>query len=362
MKAWIEVSRTAITHNISQIRKAIGNETELMAVVKANAYGHGLIETARTAIHAGANWLGITSLAEAVSLREAGVTVPILTFFEPEIDEIQELIKLKVSCCIFSEETARKASEIALKLGEPLRCHIKVNTGMNRLGVRFEDAIEFFKRTTARPGLLVEGVFSHLATAETPNDLFAATQIKRFEECRKKLKDAGVKYFHIANSGGAIYYPESRMDLVRIGIAMYGYFPSPDSPKTLELVPSLALKGKVLAINTVMPGEGVSYGLTWKAKRVSRIAICPIGYGDGILRGLSGKLEAYVDGVSVKSVGTICMDLLALDVTETKAAVGDTVTLIGGNISAESLAVKARTISYEILTRLGARLPRVFVD
>ncbi len=362
MKAWIEVSRSAITHNIKQLKKLSGKNTKFMAVVKANAYGHGLIETARTAIQAGAEWLGVAHGFEGIALRKAGIKSPILTFFEPEEDEITELIRSNIAVTIYTEKSLYTASKIAKNLNSLLRCHIKINTGMNRLGVPVSKALDFIVRAASMPGIKIEGIYSHLATSEKAEDEFAKMQLRRFLEIRKKLERYQDIYFHIANTGGIINYPESSFDMVRAGIGIYGYFPSSETKRMVVLKPALSLKCKIVCVNEVMPGEGVSYGLTWRAKSLSRVAVCPVGYADGIFRTLSGKLKVAINGKLVSSVGIICMDQLLIDVTGLNIKVGDIAEIIGPKNNAEEIAVEVGTISYEVLSRLGNRIPRVYSD
>lgn len=362
MKAWIEVSRSAIMHNIKQLKKLTGRDTKLMAVVKANAYGHGLIEIARTAIQAGAEWLGVAHGFEGITLREAGIESPILTFFEPEEDDIKGLIQRNIAVTIFTEKNLFAASRAAAAFNSPLRCHIKINTGMNRLGVPMNRALGFIEKATSMPGLKIEGIYSHLATSERAEDEFAKMQLRRFSEIEKKLKEHKGICFHIANTGGIINYPESGFGMVRAGIGIYGYFPSFETKRIVDLKPALSLKCKIVCVNEVMPGEGVSYGLTWRAKSLSKIAVCPVGYADGIFRTLSGKLKVAINGKLVNSVGIICMDQLLIDVTGLNIQVGDAVEIIGQKNNAEEIAREAGTISYEVLSRLGNRIPRIYSD
>lgn len=362
MKAWIEISRSAIAHNIKQLKNLAGKDTKLMAVVKANAYGHGLTETAKAALQAGAEWLGVAHGFEGISLREAGIEAPILTFFEPEEDEIEELIKKDISTTIFTEKALLAASRVAKKINSPLRCHIKVNTGMNRLGVSMNRALEFIDKADSTEGIKVEGVYSHLATSERANDEFAKTQLRRFSEIKEKLKGYKNIFFHIANTGGIINYPESRFDMVRAGIGIYGYLPSPETKGAVNLKPALSLKCKIVSISELMPGEGVSYGLTWRAKSYSKVAVCPVGYADGIFRTLSGKLKVFIKGRLVNSVGIICMDQLIVDVTGLDVELGDVAEIIGEKNDAERVAIEAGTISYEVLSKLGNRIPRIYLD
>lgn len=332
-----------------------------MAAVKANAYGHGIVEFSRVALESGASWLGVINAHEARKLRDAGITAPILTFFEPEPEEIEWLIENNVSMTCFSERTLELIASRGSR-SAPARVHIKVNTGMNRQGSPPERAIELARRAARSASVELEGVYSHLATAEFPNDSFAETQINRFEEVRASLSDLDIPYFHLANTGGTLFYSRARFDMVRIGIGLYGYLPDPAAPAAVTLKPVLSLKCKLSAVNDLEPGDGVSYGLRWKATAKTRVGVCPVGYGDGLFRSLGGNLEVFAGGRRLPSRGIMCMDQFVVDLGDTPLSAGDEVEIIGAHVTAQDLAVQAETITYEVLARLAERLPRVYVD
>lgn len=360
MKAWVEVSRSAVERNVRAIRSVVG-PVAVLAAVKANAYGHGLVDFSRTVLESGAEWLGVVNAYEASILRAAGVRAPVLTFFEPEPDEIEWLVENDVSFTCFSE---RLLDALRRRGGgaRPARIHIKVNTGMNRQGLPPERAIELVEKALRTKGVFVEGVYSHLATAEQPEDPFALEQIAAFRAVRDALSGFDIPYFHLANSGGALYYPDARLDMVRPGIALYGYLPAPDSPPVVQLEPALSLRCRVSAVNELLPGEGVSYGLRWKAPSRTRVAVCPVGYGDGILRSLEGRFSVFVGEKRFPQVGTICMDQFAVVAGDEAVEPGTEAAVICRDQTAEDLATRVGTISYEILARLSERVPRVYVD
>jgi alanine racemase len=332
-----------------------------MAAVKANAYGHGIVEFSRAALECGVSWLGVINAYEARKLRDAKISAPILTFFEPEPEEIEWLIENNVSITCFTERTLELVAARGSR-SAPAHVHIKVNTGMNRQGSPPERAIDLAKRAARTASIELEGVYSHLATAEFPNDSFAETQVRRFEEVRANLSDLDIPYFHLANTGGTLFYPQARYDMVRVGIGLYGYLPNPAVPAAVTLKPALSLKCKLSAVNDLEPGDGVSYGLHWKAAAKTRVGVCPVGYGDGLFRSLGGKLEIFAAGRGFPSRGIMCMDQFIVDLGDSPLGVGDEVEIIGAHVTAQDIAVRAGTIAYEVLARLAERLPRVYVD
>lgn len=362
MRTWAEISKSSLINNLNEIRQTIGEDVQLMLVVKANAYGHGIDIVSKVAEKNGVNWLGVATIKEALEIRDSGVELPVLTFFEPEENEVQELIERNISFNLFNEDKLPMVSKISSRVGKPARCHIKVNTGMNRLGVSSEKAGKFIRRALNTKGITVEGIWSHLATAETRNNNFVFEQLQNFNKAISGVELKKIPFLHVANSGAALYYKETRFNMVRVGIAAYGYFPSFESPKVCNLKPVLSLKSKIAAIQELEPGEGVSYGLKWRAERKSKIAICPMGYADGLPRTASGKFKVLAGTKKVNSVGAICMDQFAVDITGFNVRCGDVVTLISEDLNAESLARSAGTITYEILSGLGARIPRVLTD
>lgn len=359
MRLWAEISRKALAGNLRIIRERIPRGTAVMLVVKADAYGHGLeviVNAARDMVE----WFGVTNAEEAARvLNEGGSKV--LAFFEPEsVEEADFMIRNNVSFNVFRPDTLKMVAEAARKAGKQARVHIKINTGMNRLGVKPGRFTELYEQAAGMDEIAVEGVWTHLATADHPDDPFANEQINLFNSLTGMLKGNHVR--HAANSGGTLFYPGAAFDMVRVGIAGYGYLPDPEMKDEFGFEPVLTLKAAVLAVQELKAGEGVSYGLRWRASRPTRIGIVSAGYADGIMRTLSGSLEVLYENKRYPSVGVICMDQFAVDFGQTPVMPGDEVVIIGKNIPASELARKAGTISYEVLSRIGSRVKRMLVD
>jgi len=322
-------------------------------MVKANAYGHGLTQMGLTAQEAGVDCLGVSCLQEGISLREAGVALPILVFGALHADQVEGLLKWDLEISISSKFKAELIAAACHRLEKTCRVHLEVDTGMQRTGVRPETALELIAWLRGEPLLQVAGIYSHFATADKPGDLFAQEQIMRFS----RLPPVGIR--HMANSGGLLHYPESHFDMVRPGLLCYGYFPDGSVDPTGEIAPCLSLKAKVSYFKVVGAGEGISYGHRYRTSCQTRIVTVPIGYGDGYRRSLSPG-SVFIHGKKYPIAGTICMDQLMVDVGNGEVYVGDEVTLIGGKIRLTDLAEAAQTIPYELLTALGPRLPRVY--
>lgn len=359
MRLCAEISRKALANNLKIIRKHLPANTALMLVVKANAYGHGteiVVDAARNQV----DWFGVTSADEAAAVLDAGGK-RILAFFEPEsIDETLFLIENNIAFNVFQADTIKMVAEAARKAKKKARVHIKINTGMNRLGAKPEDFKKIYAELSDRSEVEVEGIWTHLATADRPGDEFAQQQIRLFKQLTKDLRRKHL--LHAANSGGALFYPEASFDMVRVGIAAYGYLPDPDMVDDFGFGPVLTLKASVLAVHELTSGEGVSYGLRWRADKPTRVGIVSAGYADGITRSLSGRFEVLFKGKRYQAVGTVCMDQFAVDFREADVSPGDEVIIIGKDIPAVELARKANTITYEILSRLGTRIKRIAVE
>lgn len=361
--AWVKIDLEAIKGNIAAIKSLLSKTTEFMAVVKANAYGHGLIPTALATIEGGADRLGVALLEEATDLRSAGVTAPIHILSEIPLDGVEQLVQNDIIPGVYSYELAAAISETAKRLGKRCKIHLKVDTGMHRAGLPFADVIPFYQRISVLKNLEIEGIFTHFACADTPGDAYTGKQLDLFLSLKPAL--GGVPCWHAANSAAAFFMPESRLDMVRIGIAMYGLEASENSPSPITLRPALSLHAKIAYIRELGPGDGVSYGLTYKMPKRRRVAILPLGYGDGYSRLLSNRAEVIFKGERVKTIGNICMDQLLIELPDgMAAAVGEQVTLIGGSralrISAEEIARILGTINYETVCMINQRLPRIY--
>lgn len=365
--AWVEVDLNAIRDNVRAIRGKVADATQYMAVVKANAYGHGDTAVARAALDAGATWLGVILVDEGIRLRDAGIEAPILLLHEPPGDRAVDVIAHRLTPSVFTEGGIAALGDAAERTGTSLTVHLKIDTGMNRLGVPFDRVDEIVRVLAKESRLDVESVFSHFAFADEPLNPFIDTQIARFEEACARVASLGLSYEfrHIGNSATALSRPDAHLDMVRVGIATYGLAPSPACDGLVPLRPALSLKAKVAMVKRVAADEGVSYGLRYKLERPGTIVSLPLGYADGWTRALSGNAEVLIGGKRYPAVGTVCMDSFMADLGDDECAIGDEAVLIGTQgsqrITAEDLAERLGTINYEVVTSLTPRLERVFL-
>jgi len=367
---YIEINLSAIRHNLEEVRQAVGPERRILAPVKANAYGHGMLQVARTALEAGASMLGVAYLDEAVALRQAGIGAPILIFGSELPENAPEIVHWGLRATLCTYELAKALSQAAVRLRRNAVVHIKVDTGMGRIGLKVEEIREFLRRILELPGIVVEGIYTHFATADGSGDgEFALAQMEHFRRVVSQLRKEGMELpiAHAANSAAVLRFPSAHLDMVRPGIMLYGLEPFPGASYLADIRPAMTLKSRIVFLKEVPPGASVSYGRTFVAGRRTRIATVPIGYGDGYPRALSNRGKALVRGKRARIVGNICMDQLMLDVTHVEGVrVGDEVVLIGEQgderITAEELASLAGTINYEIVTSLNGRIPRVYKD
>lgn len=373
-QVWAEIDRGAYAHNIRELERIISDQVQLMVVLKADAYGHGAVELSRIAVASGADWLGVARLEEALQLRDAGLEVPILIFGFTPPEEIGLLVDRDFSQAVFSHAAAEALSQAAVAAGRELRTHIKVDTGMGRLGLTATQTpaarrLAEVQAITELPGLAIEGLFTHFATADSADTSYTELQLRRFRELIAALEEAGVEIplKHAANSAALIQDPGSHFDLVRPGIATYGLQPSSEWRRgDLDLRPVLQWKTRIIQLKDVPAGFGVSYGITYTTQRPTILAAVAVGYGDGLSRALSSRGQMLVRGRRVPIVGRVCMDLTLLDVGEVPdVAIGDEVVILGrqGNleITAEEIAATLDTINYEIVTSIAARVPRIYV-
>ena len=373
-RTWAEIDLDAIRHNYEQMRKRAGAGVKFLGVVKADAYGHGALPVAEMLQKAGADYLAVACLDEAESLRQGGITLPILILGVTEPKYTGDLIRFGLTAAVADISTAEEMSRIALDLGQRVKVHLKVDTGMGRIGFICRDdrdPVEQLIRTAEMPGLDVEGIFTHFATSDMPGegDAYTETQYKAFRALVQRVEEARGKRFairHCANSGAMTGHPDMFLDMVRPGIALYGCYPS-GLTGGLELRPAMAVRTRIAQVRDLLPGDTVSYGRTFTAAKPLRSAVVPIGYADGLHRILSGKIDMLVRGKRVHQIGRICMDMCMLDVTDVPdVQEGDIVTFFGsdGNncILVEEQAEKAGTISYEILCAMSARVKRVYMQ
>jgi alanine racemase len=365
--AWIEVDLGAIEENIRAISRFVGPTTAVMAVVKANAYGHGLVPVARAALAGGATTLGVAILDEALALRDAGVDAPILILGCGLPEHAPEIVERRISQVVTNREMAGALSREAVRRGIPALVHVKIDTGMGRVGVMWQEAVDLIREIAGFPGLVIDGLLTHFPTADEPDRRFTDEQLSRFDRLLRQLARLNIRprWRHAANSAAIAFIPESHYDIVRPGLITYGIPPTP-APCALPLRPALSLKARLTQIKTVKAGEGISYGRTWVTSRRSRLAIVPLGYADGFSRRHSNTGRVLIRCEAVPIVGRVCMDQFVVDVTDVAGVeLGDEVVVIGRQgeceIAAWDVATSMDSIPNEVLSALGERLPRVFI-
>lgn len=374
--AWLTVNLAAVRENVRSVCRWIGPGARYLAVVKANAYGHGLIPCARAALEGGAWGLAVAIVEEGVSLREGGITAPVLVMGACDPRSADELARHDLEAALATPEMLSALSAAAVALGRPVRVHVKVDTGMGRVGVSPDECADFLRRVRAAPGLQWVGLMTHFATAEDRASEIVRHQWRRFlavlDTARAaRERSAPPLMVHAANSAAVCRMEETvaavpgAIPAVRAGLLTYG-IPPVDGGPALDLRPALRLKARVTQARTVPAGTTVSYGATFTTKRESRLALVPLGYADGYSRACSNRAMCLLRGRRAPVAGRVCMDQLVLDATGTGAEVGDEVTLIGpqggDEITVNELAAWADTVHHEVLARLGARLPRRYVD
>ena len=357
--AWVEINISNLENNIKEIKSNIPTGTKLLGVVKADAYGHGSVMLAPTILASGIDMLGVASIDEGVDLRNANINCEILVLGAVPVWAVESAVKNDLSIAIFSKEHIKACEQAFIRTGTKPKVHIKLDTGMNRIGVRVEDAIDFIKEVQNTPYINLQGIFTHLAAAEELDK--AQEQINKWNYVIDNSNTEGL-LLHILNTAGSICYNVPNSNMRRIGISLYGLYP--DFPniefKKPKLKQLISLKGRIVNIHTAKNGEGVSYCHTYTAKGNRTIATVPIGYADGVPRLLSNKIKGIVNGVEVPQVGNITMDQMMFDITDANANVGDIITLLDENHSIDEWAKLLNTINYELTCRLKVRLPRVY--
>jgi alanine racemase len=366
--AWVEVDAQAVSRNVRSLTKILSGGCAMMAVVKADGYGHGAETMARAALDGGATRLGVATVDEALALRESGVTAPMLVMAETPADAVEDLVRDDIAVAVASGSLARTLSAAAERIGKPARFHLKVDTGMHRLGVAPDEAAEFLTSLRGLPGIGLEGVFTHFATAEVPGDWDFERQLERFDDALAGIRQAGFEpgIVHAANSAAAILHPGSHFDMVRCGISIYGLHPGEATRQRVELRPAMSVRARVAAVRRVAMGEGVSYGLTWRAAAPTDVATIPLGYADGVHRVLSERMRVLISGRACPQVGRVCMDQLMVEIPRgMRVDPGDPVTVVGRqdeeDISMDELAQAAGTINYEMACAFGMRMDRVSI-
>jgi alanine racemase len=362
----------AIRANLAALRRLLAPGIKVLGVVKADAYGHGMVPVARALESAGVDMLGIVMVEEGVALRSAGISAPILMMGSLPADEIANLVAHDLVATVNDAATAEEIDREARRAAKVVPVHLKVDTGMNRLGVRAEEAVGVAEAVAGLKHLRLDGVYTHFACAEMPDRTVTEEQQRRFAEVLRALGERNLRprLVHAANTAAMVTAPESHFDMVRPGLGLYGILPCEEAPKAVRLKPALALRSRVAHLKRVPRGEGVSYGHTWRARRDSVVGLLPVGYGDGYPRALSNKGQVRAgEGPQAPLcpvVGHICMDATMVDLTDVPAPrVGLEATLIEADaqspIDVAAVARLADTIPYEILTGLTCRVPRVYV-
>jgi alanine racemase len=362
----VEVDLGQLGRNLAAIRSHAGG-ARVMAVVKANAYGHGLVPVAREMVRGGADSLGVALLEEAVLLREAGITAPILVFGGIAETQIPLFFRHDLTLTAPSVDKLRLIDDAAAAHGVRARVHLKIDTGMERLGIHYYSADKLLEASLNARHVQVEGIYSHFANSDIADLSHARLQLERFLEVLSfyERRSLPVPQRHIANSGGILQLPESHLDLVRPGILLYGVYPGPECARTVAVRPALTWKSHVAYFKVVQPGHPVSYGSTWVTDHPVRMVTVPVGYGDGYFRALSNRAEVLIRGERHAVAGRVCMDQIMVNIGQGTAYYRDEVVLLGRQggeeITADELAGWAGTIAYEVLTNINARVPRVYL-
>ena len=376
---WVEVSRGALAHNVRQFLSILGSDVRLGAVVKANAYGHGLVEVSRIFLDAGAHWLCVNALYEAEALRDAGIDAPIYIMGSITPRDASAAVRLGCRVVVYRDDVVKALSDAAAAAGAgPVPVHIKLETGNNRQGLLPADAVALARRVGDLSGVTLEGLTSHYADIEDTTDhRFARQQLDLFREVvRVVASDIGpVPVLHFSNSAAAMLWPETHLDMIRPGISLYGMWPSKETyvsalvhrVNPMELRPALTWKTRIAQIKDLAPGESVGYGRSFRATHPMRLAVLPVGYYDGYDRGLGNHAQVLVGGDLAPLVGRVCMNMIMVDVTHVSdVALDQEVTLLApdaeGVVSADRLAEWSGTINYEVTTRINERVERLIVD
>lgn len=374
-----EISLSVIGQNLQAIRKIVRNRP-VIAVVKADAYGHGAVEVSKRLLKEGISYLAVAYINEAVELRDAGITIPIIVLFDTE--DVKSIFDFNLMPVICDMDNALSLSKEAKKRNMPLKVHVKIDTGMGRMGLHGNHIITDMTKISDMHGLEITGLLSHFSEADLSDRAYAKIQLERFNAIREKISEKLKRkiFSHIANSAAILSFQEAHLDAVRPGLMLYGYSPiksmepraksresEKNKPQDIDLIPAMSIKTRILSIRNVPSGTPISYGRTFTTKRPSRIGVIPLGYADGYNRLFSNNADVLVNGKRVPVVGRVCMDLTMTDLTDVKGVKeDDEVVIIGrqGNesITAEELAFRSNTISYEILTTLGSRSKRRYVE
>lgn len=365
--AWTEIDLGRLRRNLQLIRRDLPPKIKLMAVVKDEAYGHGALDVARIALEEGAGCLGLSTLEEAMSLRDAGITDPLLLLGERQEAELPWCVAHDLTVCVNEPNTVRKLARVAASAGKRVPVHVKIHTGMSRYGVRWDEALDLIELTCAQKSLLLEGAMTHFSQSDETDKTFANLQISRFDQVMTALAGKGIRLKqHLCNSGGFLDLPRAHRDMVRTGILMYGIFPSTVCRRIPGIEPVMAVKARIAAIQKLEPGEVVGYGMRYTANTPRRIAVLPIGYGDGFPR-VRNQGSALIHGKHAPLIGGIAMDALMVDITDIpEAQMWDEAVIMGRQgdqeITVHDMAKLKNSVSYEVLTSWRLRLRRKCIN
>lgn len=363
---WAEVNLDAFSNNIREVRRVIGNQVKCCAVIKADAYGHGVKEVARRSIEEGADYLAVATLGEAIELREYERIIPILILGFTPNQALEQVVTYNITQTVYTYECAKTLSREAVAQDKIQKLHLKIDTGMSRLGFQVNDkSVGIIERINQLPNIEIEGIFTHFARADECIKDHTHEQFALFEKMLRMLLDREIKIpiRHVANSATIIDLPKYHLDMVRAGIMLYGYYPGEVDRNRAHLQPVMTLKTRLSYVKELPKGRGVSYGHLYRTKGDTLIGTCPIGYADGLRRNLTGRFFVCIDGKRYPQVGRICMDQIMVKLTDSYP-IGQEVIIFGngkcGEATVEDMASLLDTISYEITCMVGKRVPRVY--
>lgn len=357
--AWVEVNLENLAQNVKILKNLVKPNVKMLAVVKADAYGHGAVMVAPTMLASGVDMLGVASIDEGLDLRGAKISSDILVLGAVPVWAFECAAENDITVSIFSDEHINACRQAYERTGQKIKVHIKLDTGMNRIGVSANEAVEFIKKVQSDDFIDLKGIFSHLACAEDEED--SKRQFSKFDEIISQIDTRNI-ILHILNTPGTMSYPDYQLNMIRAGIGLYGLMPDlPDCSKFREqLKPVMGLKGRITRIHNMEVDEGLSYGHTFVADKTTKVATVPIGYADGVPRALSNKIYGEINGKKVRQIGNITMDQMMFDISGVEIQEGEVITLLGENLSINEWAKILGTINYELICRLKVRLPRVY--
>ena len=366
--AWIEIDLKRLRRNFELINQDKPGALRVLCVVKDGAYGHGALRVAKVALNCGVTFLGLSTLEEAVSLRDRGVRAPLLLLGDRQDAELPWCVAHELTCCLSESQTVAKLGQLAARTGKRVPVHLKINTGMNRYGIRWTEAAWLAELICSTRSLLLEGVLSHFAQSDETDKSFATEQLARFQEALCAMADRGIplKLRHLCNSGGFLDLPHAHFEMVRLGILPLGVYPSKVCRRIPGIESVMTVKARIAAIQGLQPGETVGYGMRYAATSARRIGVLPIGYGDGFPR-LRNEGCVLIHGQRAPIVGGVAMDALVVDITDIPAAqLWDEAVLMGrqgeDEISVHEIAALKKSVSYDVLTGWRTRLPRIYLD